>query len=118
MSAIENARAHFSAIGRRFKDVPEWGERGPDGAVLKPLRIYFTAMTLAEKQKLQNIGEREGYVSRLADALIMKAQDEAGKPLYTLDEKHSLRNGVDPNVLAEVVIEMMSTPTPEDAAKN
>ncbi len=118
MSAIESARAHFAAIGVRHVDVPEWGERGADGVVTKPLRIYFNPMTLAEKQKLQNVGEREGYIARLADALIMKALDAQGKPLYTIDDKHALRNGVSPDVLADVVREIMSTPTPDEAAKN
>lgn len=112
MSAIEQARAHFAKFGRRHFDVAEWGEAG------QPLRIYFQPMTLAEKQKLDFIGEREGKVARLADALIMKAQTEDGKPMFTLDDKHTLRNLVDPNVIADVVIEMLATPTPEEAAKN
>lgn len=112
MSAIENARAHFAAIGRRFVDVREWGKDG------KPLRIWFMPMTLAEKQKIDFVGEREGKIARLADALILKAQTEDGKPMFTVDDKHALRNLVDPDVIAEVVLQMIHVPAPEDVSKN
>jgi len=111
MSLIERMKAHFTDIGVRHLEAPEWGEEG------KPLVIYFSPLTLAEKQKLQTIGERDGYVARLADALIMKAMDAEGKKLYTVADKHALRNQVDPDVLARVVLEMMSSPGVDEMGK-
>lgn len=111
MSLIDRMKAHFTDIGVRSIEVPEWGEDG------KPLVIYFAPMTLADKQKLMTIGERDGYVARLADALIMKAMDAEGKKLFTVGDKQALRHQVDPDVLARVVRDMMAGPTEEDMGK-
>lgn len=114
MSLIDNAKKHFNEISApRRIEVPEWGEDAEHPAV-----IYTTPFTLAEKQKLMEIGDREGYLSRLADALIMKATDDAGKKLFTIDHKHALRHKVDSDVLARVVNEMMRVPSVEDMEKN
>jgi hypothetical protein len=111
-SVIEQMKRHFAAFGTQSIEVPEWGEDG------KPLVIYYTPMTLAEKQRLDYALEREGRVGRLADALIMKALDAQGKPLYTVADKKALREEVDPDVLARVVVRMMTTPSIEDMEKN
>jgi hypothetical protein len=113
MAAIDNARRHFDAIGVRKIEVPEWGESDD-----QPLAIYFSPFTLADKQKLAEVGEREGFLARLADALIMKATDAEGKKLFTIDEKRALRTKVDPDVIARVVAEMMRTPSVDDMEKN
>lgn len=111
MGLIDRMKAHFTDIGVRHVEVPEWGEDG------KPLAIYFSPMTLAEKQKLMTIGERDGYVARLADALIMKAMDAEGKKLFTIEDKRTLRNQVDPDVLARVVRDMMASPGEDEMGK-
>lgn len=112
MGVIDRMKAHFTDIGVRHVEVPEWGEDG------KPLVVYFRPMTLAEKQKLMTIGEREGYVARLADALVMKAMDAQGKKLFTIEDKQALRNQVDPDVLARVVRDMMASPSEEEMGKD
>lgn len=104
MGTLDRAKAHFADIGTQSIEVPEWGEPGT------PLVIYFKPLTLAEKQKLHTIAELEGYVSRLADCLIMKALDAEGKKLYTIEDKHALRHAVDPDILARIVTRMMSSP--------
>jgi hypothetical protein len=121
MHPIDQAKAHFAAFGVRSLEVPEWGELGPDGKPLaggKPLIIRFTPLTLAEKQQLVNIGQREGYVMRLANALVMKALDAEGKKMFTIDHLYVLRNGVDPDVLSRVVTEMMAATSVEDHVGN
>lgn len=110
MSAIDRAKAHFTDYGIQSAEVPEWGEPAEGDAPGKPLVIYWKPITLAEKQRLQAIGEAEGYVARLADCLIMKALDADGKKLYTLADKHALRHLVDPDVIARVVLRMMASP--------
>jgi len=111
MSVLDRMKAHFSDIGVRHIEVPEWGEDG------QPLVIYFSPLTLEEKQKLQTIGERDGYVARLADALVMKAMDKDGKKLFTIEDKRTLRKQVDPDVIARVVLEMMSSPGADEMGK-
>jgi hypothetical protein len=112
MAVIDRLKAQFADIGTRHIEVPEWGDESG------PLIIYFKAMTLAEKQKLQTIGERDGFVARLADALIMKALDAQGNPIFTIEDKFALRHSVDPDVLARVVVQLMSAPSRDDMAKN
>jgi hypothetical protein len=110
MSAIERAKAHYTDLGVQSQEVPEWGEPADGENPVKPLIIYWKPITLSEKQQLQTIGERDGYVARLADALIMKALDAEGKKLFTIEHKHALRHQVDPDVLARVVMRMMASP--------
>lgn len=112
MAAIDSAKKHFTDLGMQRAEVPEWGEDG------KPLVVYWKPITLEEKQRLQTIGERDGYVARLADALIMKAIDANGAKLFTLDDKFALRHGVDPDVMARLVIQMMASPGAKEMGKS
>ncbi len=111
MAAIDRIKQHFAEIGVRSVESAAWGEDG------KPLVIYFAPMTLAEKQRMLTIGETDGYVARLADVLIMKAMDAEGKKLFTIADKHILRNKADPDELARIVREMMSSPSVDDMGK-
>jgi hypothetical protein len=112
MSILERAKAHFADFGVQSTEVPEWGEGD------KPLVIYWKPITLDEKQRLHFIGQEQGYVSRLADCLIMKALDADGKKLFTLEHKHALRHSVDPDVLARVVTQMMASPGVKELGKS
>jgi hypothetical protein len=111
--AIEQAKAHFSAFGVQRIEVPEWGT--PEGG---PLVIYYHPINLEQRQRLATIRERDGYISSLADALIMKARTAEDKPMFTIADKHALRLQVDPDVLAKVITRMMAAPSVEDAEKN
>lgn len=113
MSAIDAAKRHFSALGRHRIEVPEWP--ADDGT---PLVIHAAPMTLADKQKVARVGEREGHVAMLASVLILKAEDADGKKLFTLDDKHALINVVDSEVISGIVKKMMETPSVEDQEKN
>lgn len=104
MAAIDRAKAHFADFGVQSMEVPEWGDESG------PLVIFWQPLTLAEKQKLHNLGEANGYVARLADCLVMKALDAQGKPIFTIDDKVTLRRAVDPDVIARVVTRMMASP--------
>ena len=111
MSAIDNAKAHFRDQGQRRIEVPEWGdERGP-------LVVYAEPLTLAERRRLfqRNKGDDVGLS---VDLLIVKARDADGKPLFSLDDKQALLNGVDPAVVARVAADIIAAPSLEDAEKN
>lgn len=108
---IGRMKRHFADLGVQTIEVPEWGEEG------KPLVIYFKPITLGEKQRLMTLGEREGYIARLADALVMKALDADGKKLFTIEHMPALRNSVDPDVLSRVVARMMASPSADDMGK-
>lgn len=110
---IERIKAHYDAAGIQRIEVPEWGE-----APEKPLVIYYRPITLAEKQQLYAIGEREGPVARLADCLILKALNADGSKMFTLEHKFSLRHHADPDVLARVVVQMMASPGVAEMGKD
>jgi len=117
MAVLDRAKAHFTDLGVQHLEVPEWGEPASGETPAKPLLIYWKPITLAEKQQLHNVAERDGYLARLADALILKALDAEGKKLFTIEDKFTLRHGVDPDVLAYVVTRMMASPGVKELGK-
>lgn len=112
MAVIDQVRAHFDAQAVRQIDVPEWGADGT------PLTIHFRPLNLAEKQRILRAGDNEGRLMSLIEALLIKALDAEGKPLFTIADKKFLRERADPDVIARVVAEMMASASIEDAAKN
>lgn len=111
MAAIDQITAHFNRQEMRRIEVPEWGEEG------QPLVIFSRPMTLEEKQKLLNVGERDGRLMMLVETLIMKALDANGGRLFQIDAKKSLKSNADPDVLARVALEITRSPTPEELEK-
>jgi hypothetical protein len=55
----------------------------------------------------------------LVDSLIMKAMDESGKKLFTIEHKPTLLNKADSNVLGRVANEILADSSPKfDDLKN
>ena len=109
---ISRARLHFRADERRAISVPEWGEESA------PLVLYARPVTLADKKRLHNRYKDGGLQEMYVHALIDKAEDEAGKPAFTLDDKRSLMHAVDPNVVERIAAQILGAVSPEDAEKN
>lgn len=111
MSVIDRARTHFKEQGTRRIEVPEWGDEAG------PLIVYADPLTLAERRRLfqRNKGDDVGLS---VDLLIAKACDANGAKLFTLEDKHSLLNGVDPAVVVRVAAEMVVSTPLEAAEKN
>lgn len=112
MRLIEQVRTHFDGLTRARIEVPEWA--GDDG---KPAVIYARPMTMAEKQKIANAGANDGHIASLVTTLILKAEDEAGNKVFTLDDKHTLMNRADTEVLARIILQMRDTPSVEAQEK-
>lgn len=111
MSVIDRAKNHFAAKDVRVIEVEEWGDNG------NPLKIYARPMTLAEKRKLFN-GAKEADIGILVDVLIMKARDEKGEAIFTLEHKRDLLNAVDPEVIGRVASLILAEHSVEELAKN
>ena len=111
MHIIEKAKAHFKDKTVNVIEVPEWGDDG------KPFLIYSTPFTLAEKDKIFK-GSQESSLKVLVDCLILKAKDQKGDPLFTLEHKRDLLNSVDPDVIVRIANEMIATASVEDTIKN
>jgi hypothetical protein len=101
MEAIDLVREHFASLGTKKIIVPEW-----------KLTIYATPMTLGEKNRLYK-KSRENDMELLADILIMKATDENGAKLFTVEHKATLLNKAASDVVARVANAILS----EDAPK-
>ena len=107
MEAIDLVREHFSSLGTKAIEVPEW-----------KLIIHSTPVTLAEKNKLYK-KSRESDMELLVDVLIMKATDEKGERLFNIDHRLTLLNKADSNVIARVANAILSDDAPKaDQIKN
>jgi hypothetical protein len=98
---LARAKQHWlSKIAEtRIVEVAEWGVEDV------PLRIWVRPATLAVRDKIyQSI--KDGSLRGLAVALVTRARDEDGQPMFTEMDIRELMNEVDPDVLARVVEEM------------
>nr|BAR29165.1 putative phage tail assembly chaperone [uncultured Mediterranean phage uvMED] len=111
MKAIERAKTHFAEQDVKVIKVPEWGEED------KPLEIYSKPLTLSETSKLYKMSKNDD-LAMMAYVLIYKALDENGDKLFTLDDKGSLLNNVDQEVLVRVATQIMGQEPIEDVKKN
>lgn len=111
MKAIERAVAHFESQEVQVIEVPEWAD---DNDV--PLKIYSKPLTLAEMSKLQRYAS-DNDVQLMAYCIIEKALDETGERMFTLEDKNSLMNKCDRNVIARIAGEIMSSSSLEITKK-
>lgn len=100
MDAIDLVREHFASLGTKRIEVPEW-----------KLTVFATPVTLAEKNKLYR-KSRENDMELLVDILILKATNEQGEKLFTADNKITLLNKADSNVIARVANTILSDEAP------
>jgi hypothetical protein len=110
MTVIDRVKAQFEALGIKKIEVAEWGEEG------KPLIIYCTPFTLGEKRGLFKNAKNED-LGVLVDAIVLKAKDADGNKIFKLDDKLTLLNNADANVIARVSTEMLNGVSYEDAEK-
>ena len=111
MKAIERAKTHFAEQDVKVIKVPEWGTDDD------PLTIYSKPLTLAETSKLYKMS-KEDDLTMMAYVLIFKALDSDGEKLFTLEDKVSLLNKVDQEVLVRVATQIMGQEPIEDVKKN
>jgi hypothetical protein len=110
MQIIDRVKAQFEALGIKKIEVAEWGEEG------KPLIIYCSPFTLGEKRNLFK-GAKNDDLGVLIDAIVLKAKDSDGNKIFKLDDKLTLLNNADANVIARVATEMLSGISYEDSEK-
>jgi hypothetical protein len=107
MDAIDLVREHFASLGTRKIDVPEW-----------KLVVYSSPVTLSEKNRLYR-KSKDSDMELLVDILIMKATDEHGTKLFTVEHKPTLLNKADSNVVGRVANAILADDAPKaDDLKN
>ena len=103
--AIDSVVNQFNEHTIRKIEVPEW--KGKDGGALT---IYVTPFTLTEKQRVYNRANISD-VGALADIVIMKAQDEKGDQLFTMEDKPTLMQKADADIVARIANEITTATT-------
>lgn len=112
-SAIEMVTKHFQGkIAGELKKhhVPEWG-----------MDVYYrSTTTLKQEARIVELSTQGKTVEALVEAIISKALDEEGKPLFTAYDKAALMNEADPTVVLSLsrVLNGSDLPSVEDAEKN
>lgn len=96
---LERATAHFrNKISGDMKKitVPEW-----------ECDIYYkSSNTLKEQAKLIELAQQGKTVEALVETLIIKARNQDGTRMFTMPDKATFMNEVDPKVIIRVVSEM------------
>lgn len=96
---LEKATAHFRAkIGGEMRKihVPEW-----------ECDIYYKpSNTLKEQAKLIELAQQGKTVEALVETLIIKARNQDGTRMFTMPDKMTFMNEVDPKVIIRVVGDM------------
>jgi hypothetical protein len=96
---LDQATAHFrNKISEKMNsiEVPEWG-----------CKIYFkNTISLKEQSKLIELASSGKTVEALVETLIVKARNEDGTKMFTMPDKATFMNEVDPSVIIRVVGEI------------
>lgn len=102
---IDQAVAHFSSKSVRELDVPEWG-----------VKLFAKNMSLDDKAKwfARADGDTTDY---LLYALIFGTTDEKGEPVFSIGDKHKLRNKSDPDVVGRIANWVISYETDAEEIK-
>lgn len=76
--------------------------------------------TLKEEAKVLELSQQGKTVEALVESILVKARNEDGSKMFTMADKVTFMNEVDPAVIIKVASEINSAPldTVEDAEKN
>jgi len=112
-SAIDRVTKHFQTkLNAELKKhyVEEWG-----------MDVYYrTTTSLKQEAKIVELSNAGKSVEALVEAIIIKALDEAGKPIFSPYDKTALMNEADPTVVLQLarVLNGSDLPTVEEVEKN
>lgn len=105
---IDKITQHFDSLNRRSIHIAEWD-----------VTIYSTPVTIAERNRIYKGNKGDNDFDTIINILIVKAQDEAGKPLFTIADRPALLNKADSSVITRVASHLMGSGTPTaDELKN
>ena len=96
---LDKATAHFRnkiSGAMRKVNVPEW-----------ECDIYFKeATSLKEEGRVLELSQQGKTIEALVESLVVKARNEDGTKMFSMPDKITLMNEVDPQVLIRVIGEM------------
>jgi len=92
---LQRATAHFrEQLNNPMEqiDVPEWGTR-----------IWFKRVTtLKEESKVMELSQQGKTVEALIESIIMRARNEDGTKMFTMPDKITMMNEIDPKVIIRI----------------
>lgn len=107
---------------QHFKDILAGGLKGPIHVPEWECDIWYkAATTFAQESKIVELTASGKTVEALVEALIMRALDHDGAPIFGKADKPELMRSVDPNVIMRIMAEMNDTESAantEAAVKN
>jgi hypothetical protein len=107
---LEKATAHFrnKISGEMRKiNVPEW-----------ECDIWVkSSSTLRDESKILELSQQGKSVEALVESIIVKARNEDGTKMFSLPDKVSFMNEIDPNVIIRVAAEINNVPLSMDEAE-
>lgn len=115
MKAIDAVKAHYSALGIRHIDVPEWLVDG------KPLRVHWRPLTLRDRAALlRGVKDDDGGgdLTRYAAVVAAHALDAEGNKLFDFGDRVTLARHAESTVVTRVALAMLDAPSLEVAEKN
>lgn len=98
---IDKITQHFDSLNRRSIHIAEWD-----------VTIYSTPVTIAERNRIYKGNKGDNDFDTIINILIVKAQDETGKPLFTIADRPALLNKADASVIAKVAAHIMGADAP------
>ena len=103
---LEKATSHFRnqiAGDMKVIDVPEW-----------ETKVYYKTITsLKDEGRMLELTQQGKTVEALVESLIIRCKNEDGSRMFSMADKPTLLNEVDPKVLLRVVGEMNNVSTDE-----
>lgn len=98
---MDRVRAHFASLRRKRIECPEWNSV-----------LFSMPITVADRNELYRFG-KGGSLEFLVRAIVMKAEDEAGKPVFTKDQVFDLMHYADAYVIERIANEILGKSEPE-----
>jgi hypothetical protein len=97
---IDSAMSHF-------KDILAQGLKGPINVPEWKCDIWYKpATTFQQESKIVELSSQGKTVEALVEALIMRALDSDGKPLFVKADKPELMRSVDPSIIMRIMTDM------------
>lgn len=108
-SVLDKATAHFrSQLDNEMTcvDVPEWDTK-----------IWFKRVsTLREEGKILELSQQGKTIEALVESIVLKARNQDGSKMFSLVDKVTLMNEVDPKVIIRIAGEINSQDNTEKVA--
>lgn len=92
-------------------EVPEWNDILEDG------RLYYSPLTLKEKQRLQPWADKND-AQMYVELIILKAKNASGEHLFDTGARALLMETVPCYILERIGLDILTVPEPEDLKKS